>query len=231
MTQEQPQQEQDHVTITETIPYIYEFRSSDLSPLTIHQDASGQGKFGNGATVWDTSLVLGRYLEKHPDLIKDKVVVELGSGTGMLGLIMQKLGAKKVVCTDKEWAMPLLTKNTEPQIDAAILEWGNEEQAKVNVLDKLESDIDLIVLSDCIFWPELYESLVASLRSLAIRSTPKILLGFERRNFEQEIEFFRSFGKYFRFRDIKPDEMDPEYYSEDIYVFLGEPRENAGPAA
>ncbi|KAJ1471312.1 hypothetical protein T484DRAFT_1844596 [Baffinella frigidus] len=46
-----------------------------------------------GVTVWDASLVLSFLLCKHPELVEGKRVLELGSGTGLLGVICGRLGA------------------------------------------------------------------------------------------------------------------------------------------
>ncbi len=39
---------------------------------------------------------------ESPALVKDKILVELGSGTGVLGMICKRLGAAKVVLTDHD---------------------------------------------------------------------------------------------------------------------------------
>ena len=35
---------------------------------------------GTAFNVWDGALLLARYLEKSPDIVRDKTVLELGSG-------------------------------------------------------------------------------------------------------------------------------------------------------
>ena len=41
---------------------------------------------GTGLNVWDGSLLLARYLEKRPEIVRNKkVVLELGSGCGLVG--------------------------------------------------------------------------------------------------------------------------------------------------
>ena len=48
--------------------------------LSIHQDPDGLWRGGNGATVWDSALVLSAYLEQNPALLKGKRVLEIGAG-------------------------------------------------------------------------------------------------------------------------------------------------------
>jgi predicted nicotinamide N-methyase len=60
----------------------------------------------SGLTVWDASIVLAKFLEHEKDsrggvgMLHDKVVLELGSGAGLVGLAALHLGAKKVYCTE-----------------------------------------------------------------------------------------------------------------------------------
>lgn len=52
--------------------------------------------------MWDSCLVLTRYLSDHQDLLRNKRVVELGSGIGLVGIYCAKLGAASVTLTDME---------------------------------------------------------------------------------------------------------------------------------
>lgn len=54
--------------------------------------------------VWNPFLSSGRYharyLFYHSDLFQGKTVIEIGSGTGLMAVIMAKYGAKKVIASD-----------------------------------------------------------------------------------------------------------------------------------
>ena len=90
----------------------YEFDANYITKLDIHQDPQGLWSGGIGATVWDAGLVLSKYFEANSKtLIENKSVLEIGSGTGLVGMVCAKLGAKSVLFTDKDCAMPLLNKN------------------------------------------------------------------------------------------------------------------------
>ena len=82
-----------------------------LSKLDIHQDPSGIWSGGIGATVWDAGIVLSKYFEKNCKLIENKSILEIGSGTGLVGMVSIRLGAKALLFTDKDCAIPLLNKN------------------------------------------------------------------------------------------------------------------------
>lgn len=63
--------------------------------------------------LWKASLVLAKYLEDHSSLVKDKVVIELGAGTGLLSILTSLLGARLTVCTDLKVALPLILHNAQ----------------------------------------------------------------------------------------------------------------------
>ncbi|KAK1756686.1 S-adenosylmethionine-dependent methyltransferase-like protein [Echria macrotheca] len=54
-----------------------------------------------GLRTWEAALHLGQYLCAHPDLVRRRSVLELGAGTGYLGILCAKyLGAERVVVSD-----------------------------------------------------------------------------------------------------------------------------------
>lgn len=58
---------------------------------------------------------MSKYLEQYPQYIKGKRIVELGSGTGLLGIAASLLGASHVTLTDY-YDMELLEKNASENI-------------------------------------------------------------------------------------------------------------------
>ena len=88
--------------------------------------------------MWDSSLVLSRYLEKHvsPKFWKGKHVIELGAGTGIVGLTVAGIGGvEQVLLTDLPDLKPLLKENVKLnkkitkgcQVQVVEFEWGNDE--------------------------------------------------------------------------------------------------------
>ncbi|KAL0031800.1 hypothetical protein WJX79_008088 [Trebouxia sp. C0005] len=68
-----------------------------LPGLQIEQSYGAQG--GPGHVVWEAGIVLSRYFVSHPDLVRGKRVLELGCGTGVVGITLACLGAD-VTLTD-----------------------------------------------------------------------------------------------------------------------------------
>ena len=91
----------------------YEFNPKlNIKKLDIHQDPQGLWSGGIGSTVWDAGIVLSKYFETtHQQLIKNKSILEIGSGTGLVGMVCLRLGAKAVLFTDLLRLIPLLNKN------------------------------------------------------------------------------------------------------------------------
>ncbi|CAK0787269.1 hypothetical protein CVIRNUC_010487 [Coccomyxa viridis] len=75
---------------------------------------------GVGTRMWAMSRSLSSMLAERPDLVRGLDVLEMGSGTGLCGIVAAKLGAAKVVLTDCEEAVLLNLRecaaaNTEPR--------------------------------------------------------------------------------------------------------------------
>lgn len=111
--QKAKENEPEYVKEKKTFIREYEFDPKlNISKLDIHQDPSGIWSGGIGATVWDAGIVLSKYFEKnYKSLIENKSILEIGSGTGLVGMISIKLGANALLFTDKDCAIPLLNKN------------------------------------------------------------------------------------------------------------------------
>ncbi|KAI9980171.1 hypothetical protein PInf_026606 [Phytophthora infestans] len=150
--------------------------------------AESPGNLGIGGKLWDSCLVLTRYLAARREILFGKRVVELGSGLGLVGIFCSLLGAR-VTLTDLEEVTPLLDYNIHlnyPQ-EAA------DSAAKGAVLPVAQAHLwgdpprdlplqpDVIVLSDVVYDPEGYAPLVTSLEALATSSETRILMAHRSR--------------------------------------------------
>lgn len=152
---------------------IIPFKSLSKSPstVTIHQGSSvGAGR--TGVAVWNSCLLLTRLLQQESvtvPFIQNKVVVELGCGTGLASIVCAKLGASRVIATDGNSEVVALAKeNVERNnvdstaIETATLPWG--------LLDAIEyADVaDLIIGSDLTYnsgtWRVLTETISTVLK-------------------------------------------------------------------
>ena len=72
--------------------FVREVEKNDDSVLKIHQSEVGDV----GCVVWDAALVLSKYLEtadfENGQGLEGKSVIELGAGTGIVGLMAASFG-------------------------------------------------------------------------------------------------------------------------------------------
>ncbi|XP_059814183.1 protein-lysine methyltransferase METTL21D [Hypanus sabinus] len=194
----------------------------DGSPLRIKQHCAGDV----GCVVWDAALVLAKYLETSSfyrgsaHVFSGKSVVELGSGTGVVGLMASTLGAN-VILTDLEELQDLLNINIKDNkhlvtgsIEAKVLKWGE-------TVKDLPSEPDYILVADCIYYEQSLEPLLKTIKDISGNKTAIILCYEERtmgNNPEIESQFFELLQIDFEIEEIPLDQQDEEYRSEDIHV-------------
>nr|XP_045756766.1 protein N-lysine methyltransferase METTL21D isoform X4 [Mirounga angustirostris] len=138
--------------------FVRVLEKRDGTVLRLQQYGSG----GVGCVVWDAAIVLSKYLETPgfsgdgAHALSRRSVLELGSGTGAVGLMAATLGAD-VVVTDLEELQDLLKMNINMNkhlvtgsVQAKVLKWGEE-------IEDLTSPPDYILMADCIYYEELLQ--------------------------------------------------------------------------
>ncbi|XP_042359425.1 EEF1A lysine methyltransferase 3-like [Plectropomus leopardus] len=126
---------------------------------------------GVAAPVWDAALHLCRYFEEQCVELRGKRTIELGAGTGVVGILAARLGAV-VTLTDLPLALPQLQANVSanrpsggwPSTLPTILplSWGEDHL-------NFPSDWDLVLCADIIYLPETYPLLVETLAHLCMK--------------------------------------------------------------
>ncbi|XP_022105819.1 protein-lysine methyltransferase METTL21D-like isoform X2 [Acanthaster planci] len=197
---------------------ILEFDGQDL---TIKQCYFGDV----GCVVWDAALVLLKFLEldffkPKRDSLEKKHVIELGAGTGAVGLAASLLGAD-VTVTDLEDFIPLMQLNIDTNksvirgtITAKTLQWG------ASVANFLPHP-DVILMSDCVYYLEAVDDLVKTMNELSGPETV-ILCSYEERTMGQNLQsldrFLKLVHEIFSVEEVPLDQQDPVYRSEDIHI-------------
>uniref|UniRef100_A0A8C7A5E6 Valosin containing protein lysine methyltransferase n=2 Tax=Tinamidae TaxID=8803 RepID=A0A8C7A5E6_NOTPE len=185
--------------------------------LRLEQRAAG----GVGCVVWDAALVLAKFLEggAAPRLAR-RAVLELGAGTGAVGIMAATLGAN-VTVTDLEELQELLEVNIENNkhlvtgsVRAKVLKWGED-------VTEFQPPPDYILMADCIYYEESLEPLLKTLKDLTGPDTC-VLCCYEQRtmgkNPEIERKYFELLQRDFELEKIPLDKHDEEYRSEDIHI-------------
>uniref|UniRef100_A0A8D2ERA8 Protein N-lysine methyltransferase METTL21D n=1 Tax=Theropithecus gelada TaxID=9565 RepID=A0A8D2ERA8_THEGE len=202
--------------------FVRVLEKRDGTVLRLQQYGSG----GVGCVVWDAAIVLSKYLET-PEFSGDgahalsrRSVLELGSGTGAVGLMAATLGAD-VVVTDLEELQDLLKMNINMNkhlvtgsVQAKVLKWGEE-------IEGFPSPPDYILMADCIYYEESLEPLLKTLKDISGFETC-IICCYEQRtmgkNPEIEKKYFELLQLDFDFEEIPLEKHDEEYRSEDIHI-------------
>ena len=129
------------------------------------------------AKVWPSATALHNVLQKHPSLIRDKTVLELGAGVGLPALMIADITNSIQISDYNLDAVELLRKNIEH------LELENAEALKLD-WNALPESIhpEVIILSDVNYDPTQFETLTKLIEkfihqeSTVILSTPQRIM-------------------------------------------------------
>jgi predicted nicotinamide N-methyase len=124
------------------------------------------------AFAWAGGQALGRYLLDHPEMVRGKRVLDIGAGSGLVGLAAAKAGAAEVLAADIDaFACAAI------RLNAAV----NDSAITVTQDDLIGAPCiwDVILVGDLFYERPLAERLLAWLRPLAVPA----LLGDPGRNY------------------------------------------------
>ena len=124
---------------------------------------------GVAGFVWDAAVVLSKYLSLNSRIVADQKVLELGAGTGLVGICCHKLGAKQVISTDHSDVIHVTEENFKlNNIDGGCvspLNWGGDVR-------KFKSmDFDVIIGADVIYIQDTFSDLLKTLNELSTEKT------------------------------------------------------------
>eukprot|EP00752_Nemacystus_decipiens_P007579 g6772.t1 len=113
----------------------------------------GQGQQGR---AWDCSLVLAKYLDKHPEDVRARGILELGCGVGLPGVAAAVLGAEEVTLTDMAEGLPAIERTLElnpavaDRLKGRVLQWG-DEAATAQLLARNRLPVSVVLCSDLLY--------------------------------------------------------------------------------
>ncbi|XP_060073000.1 protein N-lysine methyltransferase METTL21D-like [Ylistrum balloti] len=198
--------------------FIRELEMKNGQILKIHQLEVGDV----GCVVWDAALVLCKYLETADfdggNSWRGLDVVDVGAGTGVLGVYAAVYGAD-VTVTDLPEFLPLMNLNINTNKHhitgtavAQSLQWGEES---------LERTVDYVLMADCIYYEKSLGPLVETVCSLCSDKTV-VLCCYEQRTTGNKPELERKFLELmleaFDVEDIPLERQDSLFRSDDILI-------------
>ncbi|XP_028558371.2 protein N-lysine methyltransferase METTL21A isoform X2 [Podarcis muralis] len=169
-------------------------------------------QLGVAAVVWDAAVVLCTFLEMGGIDLQGRLVIELGAGTGLLGIVAALLGAQ-VTITDRKAALALLESNVQANLPADIrprtavkeLTWGRD-------LGSFSSGgYDFILGADIVYLEETFADLLETLDHLCSEQT--VILLSCRLRYERDHKFLKMLEERFSVYEVH---YDP---GNDVHIF------------
>ncbi|TPX63364.1 hypothetical protein SpCBS45565_g06645 [Spizellomyces sp. 'palustris'] len=236
---------------------------SIVASVELHQDpnASIDLHSHTGNVVWDSAYILAKFISEHlplegigvilvldfslmtissSDLKKfcdhffsEKTVLELGSGTGLVGISAWIAAAKLVILTDISDTLELTRRNVETNsericasrpamryaknsIQVMPLTWGETDRSQY----KFTSDYpDYIFGSDIIYLKDIFNALCQTLQAFSDPNT-RIFLAYKQRGL-MESDFFaiaRDMG--FDVQKVARNKINLEFRSSPEYIIV-----------
>ncbi|NXU62660.1 MT21A methyltransferase, partial [Horornis vulcanius] len=184
-------------------------------------------RLGVAAVVWDAAVVLCAYLEMEGIDLRDRSVIELGAGTGLLGIVVTLLGTKEpagvralystccahVTITDRAAALEFLESNVQANLPPELrpravvkeLTWGKD-------LDNFPAGaFDFILGADIVYLEETFVELLQTLEHLCSERT--VILLSCRIRYERDLKFLKMLRERFSVSEVHYDS------SKDVHIY------------
>ncbi|KAL3236215.1 putative protein-lysine N-methyltransferase [Nakaseomyces bracarensis] len=209
--------------------------------LKIHEDG---GETGCGGKVWIAGELLCEFiLEKSnksgllnkwvPQSSQFQNVLELGSGTGLVGLCVGLLSKNmfdkniKTYITDIDQLVPLMEKNIDQNIVgkdviAKELWWGEPlpiEFEPSRDTPTLTQHLDLILAADCVYLERSFPLLEKTLLDLTEGNNPPMILMSYKKRRKADKHFFQKIKKNFDVVTVSDFEKYDSYLKQRTHLF------------
>ncbi|XP_076025881.1 protein N-lysine methyltransferase METTL21A [Genypterus blacodes] len=163
-------------------------------------------RLGVAAVVWDAAVVLCMYLELERVELKGKVAIELGAGTGLVGIVAALLGAK-VTITDREPALDFLSANVKANLPADPL--GSASVSELTWGEGLHrypaGGFDLVFGADIVYLEDTFVPLLQTLEHLCSDAT--VVLLSSKIRYERDTRFLSMLKQRFTVEEVHYDKQ------------------------
>jgi len=164
-----------------------------------------------GSHIWISALIMSNFISSDlpRESLKDRSWIEIGAGTGIVGIVANLCGAD-VTFTDRKDCIRLLKHNVEinckNNYNIEELTWGGDTS-------HLKPPYEFIVATDVVYNPEMFTNLIHTLRALSDDYTT-IYLGYKKRS-DSEKQFFQLLQKEFDYNMA----TRTTYINGDVIIF------------
>ena len=167
--------------------------------IEIEQTFSSNGVAG---CVWQSAVVLAQYFAANTDLVKDKNVLELGAGTGLLGIACHHFGGN-VISTDHEDAISSTEMNFKlneiPLKHCRSLNWGSDIGTFLE--ESASSPPDVVLGADIVYIKDTFDLLMKTLIDISSLKQCPIYLACKIR-YEKDENFIKKAENFFKVEDL-----------------------------
>lgn len=160
-----------------------------------------------GHLLWNAGKYTAMHLDKYPEIVRDKTVLELGAASSLPSLVSALVGARKVVCTD--YPDTDLISNIEYNVqhlepiearNKIVVEgyiWGNSYEPLLSHIQD-ENHFDLLILSDLVFNHTEHHKLLRTTKDLMKRDGKALVVFSPHRPklLQNDLEFFELAKTY-----------------------------------
>ncbi|KAM9631218.1 protein N-lysine methyltransferase METTL21A isoform 2-T3 [Morphnus guianensis] len=162
-------------------------------------------RLGVAAVVWDAAVVLCAYLETGVIDLRDRSVIELGAGTGLLGIVATLL--------DRAAALEFLESNVQANLPSELrpravvkeLTWGKD------LGNFPPGAFDFILGADIVYLEETFAELLQTLEHLCSEQT--VILLSCRIRYERDHKFLKMLRGHFSVYEVHYDS------SKDVHIY------------
>ncbi|NWW52658.1 MT21A methyltransferase, partial [Pedionomus torquatus] len=174
-------------------------------------------RLGVAAVVWDAAVVLCTYLEIGGIDLRDRSVIELGAGTGLLGIVATLLGkgffCAHVTITDRAAALEFLESNVRANLPSELrpravvkeLTWGKD------LGNFSPGAFDFVLGADIVYLEETFAELLQTLEHLCSEQT--VILLSCRIRYERDHKFLKMLRSRFSVYEVHYDS------SKDVHIY------------
>ncbi|KDB22366.1 hypothetical protein H109_05724 [Trichophyton interdigitale MR816] len=186
-------------------------------PLQLREDLRN----GCGGQIWPAGVVLSKYMiENHAAGLQGKTIIELGSGSGLVGLAVAKGCAvdSPIYITDQMAMFELMKQNIElnglnGSVHAALLDWGDE--GAVRALPRAK----VILAADCVYFEPAFPLLLLTLEALLDEEDVVCYFCFKKRR-KADMRFIKQMKKKFDVVEVT-EGVDRDFCKQErIYLYI-----------
>lgn len=201
------------------------------SRKVILEDLTGFDNTGN-VCLWPSEEVLASYVLNHKDQFRGKAVCELGAGmTGLAGIFLASFGnPSKVLLTDGNSDcvenMKAIIYQNKPLFGSTDVSSERLLWVESSDLSDLESQFDLIISADCLFFTESHFGLLYVIETLLKDDGSAVIIAPQRKDAlksfcskavsQFSVAEIKNYDSTMWTRHLLAKEQDP-MYDEDIH--------------